>query len=162
VTVAPQAVIDAHASIGDGSFIGSGSYIGPGVVIGKACVIHPHVVIREGCILGDRVVIQPGAVIGSCGVCFSYHKRRRAKKLNQLGNVIIEDDVEIGANTTIDRARFQSTRIGEGTKVDNLVQIAHGVIIGKHSLLIAQTGIAGSTTVGNHVILAGKVAVNGH
>ncbi len=162
VTVAPQAVIDAQASIGAGSFIGSGSYIGPGVVIGKACIIHPHVVIREGCILGDRVVIQPGAVIGSCGFGFTTDKSGMHTKLNQVGNVVIENDVEIGANTTIDRARFQSTRIGEGTKIDNLVQIAHGVVVGKHSLLIAQTGIAGSTQVGNHVILAGQVAVNGH
>lgn len=162
VTVAPRAVIDANASIGDGSFIGSGVFVGPAVSIGKECVIHPNVVIREGCVIGDRVVIQPGAVIGSCGFGFATDKMGRHTKLNQIGNVIIGNDVEIGANTTIDRARFKATIIGDGTKIDNLVQIAHGVVVGKHSMIISQVGIAGSTTIGNHVILAGKVAVNGH
>jgi UDP-3-O-[3-hydroxymyristoyl] glucosamine N-acyltransferase len=162
VSVGPNAVIDAGAVIGEGSFIGSNCYICPAVTIGKQCVIHPNVVIREGCMLGDRIVIQPGAVIGSCGFGFTTDKSGKHTKLNQLGKVIIDNDVEVGANTTIDRARFQATRIGEGTKIDNLVQIAHGVVIGKHSMVIAQTGIAGSTTIGNHVILAAKVGVNGH
>lgn len=162
VTICPHAVIDAKAHIHTGAFIGSNSYIGPHVIVGEHSVIHPNVVIREGCSIGKNVIIQPGAVIGSCGYGYTQDKFGRHTKLNQVGTVQIEDHVEIGANTTIDRARFKATCVGEGTKVDNLVQIAHGVCIGKHSLIIAQTGIAGSATIGNHVILAGKVAVNGH
>jgi UDP-3-O-[3-hydroxymyristoyl] glucosamine N-acyltransferase len=162
VTVGPQAVIDAEVHIGKGSAIGVGSYIGPKTILGEGCLIHPRVVIREGCQLGNRVIIQPGAVIGSCGYGYVADAQGHHQKLNHVGNVVIEDDVEIGANTTIDRARFASTKIGEGTKIDNLVQIGHNVIIGKHCLIVAEVGIAGSTTIGNHVILAGKVAVNGH
>ncbi len=162
VTCGPYVVVDANAHIGKNSFIGCASYIGMDVKIGNECVIHPQVVIREGCIIGNRVVIQPGAIIGSCGFGFTTDKNGCHSKLNQVGTVIIEDDVEIGANTTIDRARFQATTIGEGSKIDNLVQIGHGVIIGKHNFIIAQTGIAGSTETGKHVILAGQVAVNGH
>ena len=162
VTLSPYVVVDANVKIGANSFIGSGSYIGMSVIIGQNCVLHQHVVIREAVVIGNRVVIQPGAVIGSCGFGFTTDKTGKHTKLNQVGTVIIEDDVEIGANTTIDRARFQSTRIGEGTKIDNLVQIGHGVKVGKHNFIISQTGIAGSTETGNHVILAGQVAVNGH
>lgn len=162
VTIGPHAVIDQDVVIGASCFIGSGSILCPKVTVGSACVIHPRVVIREGCRVGNRVTIQPGAIIGSCGFGYTTDKAGVHTKLNQLGTVVIEDDVEIGANTTIDRARFQSTIVGEGTKVDNLVQIAHGVRIGKHCLIIAQTGIAGSTEIGNRVILAGQVAVNGH
>src|SRR6185295_4941230 len=97
---------------------------------GENCTIHANVVIREGCHIGNRVVIQPGAIIGSCGFGFTTDANGVHTKLNQLGNVIVEDDVEIGANTTIDRSRFQSTRIGKGTKIDNLVQIGHGVKLG--------------------------------
>ncbi len=162
VTICPYVVIDGHVSIGKGTYIGAGSTIGADVTIGSECVIYPQVTVREGCKVGNRVVIQPGAVIGSCGYGFTMDKEGRHIKLNQVGICVIEDDVEIGANTTIDRARFKATRVGEGTKIDNLVQIAHGVGIGKHCLIIGQVGIAGSTTLGNHVILAGKVAVNGH
>lgn len=160
--IGPHVVIDGEVVLGNNCHIGAGTSIGPNVKIGNDVTIYPNVVIREGCTIGNRVVIQPGAVIGSCGYGFTTDKKGEHSKLNQLGNVVIDDDVEIGANTTIDRARFKSTRIGQGTKVDNLVQIAHGVVIGKHSLIIAQTGIAGSAQIGNHVILAGKVAVNGH
>ncbi|MBS0635505.1 MAG: UDP-3-O-(3-hydroxymyristoyl)glucosamine N-acyltransferase [Verrucomicrobia bacterium] len=162
VTICPHVVIDGQAVIGNNSFIGAGTSIGADVTIGEECVLYQNVTIREGCTLGARVCIQPGAVIGSCGFGFTQDKQGRHSKLNQVGNCIIDDDVEIGANSTIDRARFKATRIGQGTKIDNLVQIAHGVVIGKHSLIIAQTGIAGSTQIGNHVILAGQVAVNGH
>lgn len=162
VTILPYVVIDGGAKVGKGSYIGAHVSIGPEVEIGEACVIYPHVTVREGCKLGARVVLQPGCVIGSCGYGFTTDRQGRHTKLNQLGNVVIDDDVEIGANTTIDRSRFKSTMVGCGTKIDNLVQIAHGVIIGKHSLIIAQTGIAGSAMIGNHVVLAGKVAVNGH
>lgn len=162
VTICPFVVIDGRVVIGQGTSIGPHTSIGPGVQIGESCVVHAHVTIREGCVVGNRVTLQPGAVIGSCGFGYTSDKQGHHCKLNQLGNVVLEDDVEIGANTTIDRARFKSTRIEQGTKVDNLVQIAHGVVIGKHSLIIAQSGIAGSASIGNHVILAGKVAVNGH
>ncbi|HXF29348.1 MAG TPA: UDP-3-O-(3-hydroxymyristoyl)glucosamine N-acyltransferase, partial [Chlamydiales bacterium] len=136
--------------------------IAPKVIIGENCTIHANVVIREGCHIGNRVVIQPGAIIGSCGFGFTTDANGVHTKLNQLGNVIVEDDVEIGANTTIDRSRFQSTRIGKGTKIDNLVQIGHGVKLGPYNLIIGQTGIAGSTETGSHVVLAGQVGVNGH
>lgn len=162
VTLCPHVVVDGGVTIGKGSFIGANSSIGADVVIGQECVIYQNVTIREGCTIGSRVVIQPGAVIGSCGFGFTTDKMGRHTKLNQVGTCVIDDDVEIGANATIDRARFKATKIGQGTKIDNLVQIAHGVVIGKHCLIIAQSGIAGSTTLGNHVILAGKVAVNGH
>ncbi len=161
-TICPYVVIDGGVVIGDNAFIGAGSSIGADVEIGDNATIYQQVTIREGSKLGANVVIQPGAVIGSCGFGFTTDRQGQHTKLNQVGNVIIENDVEIGANTTIDRARFKATKIGQGTKIDNLVQIAHGVVIGKHSLIIAQVGIAGSASIGNHVILAGKVAVNGH
>lgn len=162
VTISPYAVIDENVKIGNRSFIGAGCYIGPNTHIGQDCIVYPHAVIREDCQIEDRVIIQPGAIIGSCGFGYITDKQGKHVKLNQVGNVRIEKDAEIGANTTIDRSRFKSTIIGEGTKIDNLVQIAHGVVIGKHNLIIAQTGIAGSTTTGKYVILAGQVAVAGH
>jgi UDP-3-O-[3-hydroxymyristoyl] glucosamine N-acyltransferase len=162
VNIGPYAVVDQNTSIGDDSCIGSFVYIGPGSQIGKRACIHPHAVIRETCLIGDNVIIQPGAVIGSCGYGYVTDKEGRHHKLDQVGTVVIENDVEVGANTTIDRARFESTKIREGTKIDNLVQIAHNVEIGKYNLIVSQVGIAGSTILGNHVVLGGKVAVNGH
>ncbi len=162
VTIGPHAVVEEGVKIGTGTFIGAGTYIGIDTIIGSFCLIHPHVVIREGCQIGHHVVIQPGAIIGSCGFGYTVDKQGKHIKLNQVGNVIIEDDVEIGANTTIDRARFKSTRIEQGSKIDNLVQLGHSVNIGPHNIIIAQTGIAGSTSTGRHVILAGHVAVAGH
>ncbi|MCE2982926.1 MAG: UDP-3-O-(3-hydroxymyristoyl)glucosamine N-acyltransferase [Parachlamydia sp.] len=162
VQIGPGAVIDEGVIVGENSQVGPGCYIGPYTSIGCNCLIHPRVVIRENCRIGKRVILQPGCVIGSCGFGYFTDKRGNHLKLNQVGNVVIEDDVEIGANTTIDRARFKSTVIGSGTKIDNLVQIAHGVKIGKNCLVVAQTGIAGSTTLGNFVVLAGQVAVAGH
>ena len=162
VTLCPYAVIDAHVHIGKKSFIGSHVYIGPRSRIGSHTTIHPHVVVREDSQIGDNVIIQPGAVIGSCGFGYSTDSTGKQTKLEQMGNVEIANDVEIGANTTIDRARFKSTLIGKGTKIDNLVQIAHNVEVGCHSIIVSQVGIAGSTKIGNHVVLAGKVAVIGH
>lgn len=162
VTIGPHAVIDKNVSIGKETTISAGCYIGPGVVIGMQCFLHPHVTIREFCRLGDRVTLQPGAVVGSCGYGYLQDSKGRHTKLEQLGYVELGDDVEVGANTTIDRARFKKTSIGRGTKIDNQVQIAHGVKIGEHSLIISQTGIAGSTTLGNHVIIAGQVGIAGH
>jgi UDP-3-O-[3-hydroxymyristoyl] glucosamine N-acyltransferase len=162
VTIGPHAVIDEGVKIGARTFIGAGVYIGPDTTIGSDCLIHPRVVIREGCQIGQRVIIQPGAVIGSCGFGYTTDKQGRHVKLNQVGNVIIEDDVEIGANTTIDRSRFKSTTVGQGSKLDNLVQLGHSVVLGAHNIIVAQTGIAGSTMTGRYVVLAGQVAVAGH
>lgn len=162
VSIGPYSVIDENVKIGAGTFIGAHVYVGPETVIGEACLIHPHVVIREECLIGRNVVIQPGAVIGSCGFGYTTNKEGKHIKLNQIGNVVLEDDVEIGANTTIDRARFKNTKVGPGTKIDNLVQIGHGVNLGSDNIIVAQTGIAGSTSTGKYVVLAGQVAVAGH
>lgn len=162
ITVGPYAVIDEGVVIGTKTFIGTGVYVGPNTSIGSSCFIHPHAVIREECQIGNRVIIQPGAVIGSCGFGYTTNEQGKHIKLNQVGNVIIEDDVEIGANTTIDRGRFKSTKVSQGSKIDNLVQLGHGAIIGPHNIIVAQTGIAGSTSTGRYVVLAGQVAVAGH
>lgn len=162
VTIGPHAVLDAHVSIGDNTSIGAGCYIGPHSVIGANTLLHPRVTIRERCSIGNRVILQPGVVIGSCGYGYTQNAKGQHTKLKQLGDVIVEDDVEIGANSTVDRARFKTTRIGRGTKIDNLVQIGHGVEIGECNLIIAQTGIAGSTKTGKYVIIAGQVAIAGH
>jgi UDP-3-O-[3-hydroxymyristoyl] glucosamine N-acyltransferase len=119
-------------------------------------------VIRERCRLGNRVILQSGAIIGSCGFGYITDKNGCHQKLEQVGIVILEDDVEIGANTTIDRARFKATVVRKGTKIDNLVQIAHNVEVGEHNIIAAQTGIAGSAQTGHHVMLGGQVGVLGH
>ena len=155
------AVIMAGARIGDGSDIGSNSVIHDHAVIGQDCRIMANATIRERCILGDRVVLQPGAVIGSDGYGYEFSDGRHVK-IDQVGIVEIGDDVEIGANTTIDRARFGKTSIGEGTKIDNLVQIGHNCIIGKHCLIVALTGISGSSRLEDYVTVAGQVGVVGH
>jgi len=161
VSIQPHAVIEAGAKIGDDTIIGAGSYIGHEAVIGSACLIYPRVMIRERTRVGLRVIIHSGAVIGADGFGFEVVDGRQ-KKLQQLGFVQIDDDVEIGANTTIDRARFGRTWIQEGVKIDNLVQIAHNVVIGKNSVIVAQTGISGSTRVGERVTMAGQVGIVGH
>jgi UDP-3-O-[3-hydroxymyristoyl] glucosamine N-acyltransferase len=162
VQIGPYAVIDQEVTIGDGTLIGPHVYIGPGVVIGAHCHFHPHVTVRENCTIGNRVILQPGAVIGSCGFGYITDAKGHHTKLEQLGTVIIEDDVEIGANTTIDRARFKSTRIRRGTKIDNLVQIGHNVDIGQDNIIVSQTGIAGSAKTGKNVVFGGQAGVVGH
>lgn len=162
VVIGPYVVIDQKVKIGKDTTIGAHCYIGPETEIGEGCKIHPRVTIREGCEIGNRVILQPGVVIGSCGFGFVTSPQGEHTKLEQIGNVVVEDDVEIGANTTVDRSRFKSTRIGKGTKIDNLVMIGHGVEIGKHVLLVAQTGVAGSTSIGDHCTIAGQVAIAGH
>ena len=163
VAVGPFAVIETDASIGDGSEIGAQVYIGANVRIGRGCKIYPGVVIRENCALGERVIVQPGAVIGGDGYGFATDRKTgRHHKIPQLGNVVIEDDVEIQANTTIDRGTTGSTVIGVGSKIDNLVQIGHNVQVGRDCLLVSQVGVAGSCTVGNHVVLGGQVGIAGH
>jgi len=161
VSIQPLAVIDAGARIGDGTIIGAGSYIGHETVIGSGCRIYPNVTIRERSRIGSRVIIHSGAVIGADGFGFEMVDGRQ-QKIQQLGIVQIDDDVEIGANTTVDRARFGRTWIQQGVKIDNLVQIAHNVVIGKNSVIVAQTGISGSTRVGERVTMAGQVGIVGH
>lgn len=161
VRIDPGAVIEEGCHIGDGTMVGAGCLIGRGVTIGNDCHLHPGAVVREGCRLGHRVILQPGAVVGSDG--FGYRLvEGRHEKVPQVGVVEIEDDVEVGANSCIDRARFGKTVIGEGTKIDNLVQVAHNVTVGKHCLLVAQSGVAGSTSLGNYVTIAAQSGVAGH
>lgn len=162
VQIGPYTVIDANTTIGEGTHIAPHVFIGAGVTIGADCCLYSNVVIREGCELGNRITIQPGAVIGSSGFGFYTNKMGKHSHLAQLGKVVIEDDVSIGANTTIDRARFKITRIGRGTKIDNLVQIAHQVELGEDNLIVAQVGIAGSTKTGKHVVMGGQAGVAGH
>lgn len=159
--VHPGAVVMAGAIVGDGSILGPNSVVGTDAVVGKDCHLMANSAIRERCVLGDRVILQPGAVIGSDGYGYEFSGGRHVK-IEQVGIVEIGDDVEIGANTTIDRARFGKTIIGEGTKIDNLVQIGHNCVIGKHCLIVALTGIAGSTKLGNYVTVAGQVGTVGH
>lgn len=155
------AVVESGAKVGSQTVIGANVYVGHNAVIGSHCHIYPNVTIRENSLLGNRVVIHSGTVIGSDG--FGYETQGgKHLKIPQIGIVQIDDDVEIGANTTIDRARFGRTWIQEGTKIDNLVQIAHNVVVGKHSILVSQVGISGSTRLGNYVTLAGQVGVVGH
>lgn len=161
VSIQPHAVIEAAVNIGDETVIGAGSYIGHESVIGPSCLVYPNVTIRERTRIGARVIIHSGAVIGADGFGFELVENRH-QKIPQLGIVQIDDDVEIGANTTIDRARFGRTWIQQGVKIDNLVQVAHNVVIGKHSIIAAQTGISGSTRVGERVTMAGQVGIVGH
>jgi UDP-3-O-[3-hydroxymyristoyl] glucosamine N-acyltransferase len=161
VCVHPGAVVMAGASIGDGTEISANAVIQEDAKIGKDCHIGANVSIRERCVLGDRVTIQPGAVIGSDGYGYELSEGRHVK-IDQVGIVEIHDDVEIGANTTIDRARFGKTVIGEGTKIDNLCQIAHNVIIGKHCLIVSQSGLAGSCKIEDNVTVAAQSGIAGH
>jgi len=161
VGIGPHVVIEEGVQVGDGTQIGAGSYLGRDVRIGSNCVLHPRVYVGERCLLGNRVVLHPGAVVGADG--FGYEmKDGRHHKVPQLGYVQIDDDAEIGANTTIDRGRFARTHIGEGAKIDNLVMIAHNCVVGPHSVIVAQSGLSGSTTTGHHVTIAGHVGTVGH
>ncbi|MBI3377882.1 MAG: UDP-3-O-(3-hydroxymyristoyl)glucosamine N-acyltransferase [Nitrospirae bacterium] len=161
VSVYPLAFVSDRASIGSKTVIYPGVFIGENSSIGDECIIYPNVTIRENVKIGNRVIIHSGAVIGSDGFGYVMEKGIHYK-IPQVGGVIIGDDVEIGANVTIDRATTGNTIIGSGTKIDNLVQIAHNVKIGANSIVIAQVGIAGSTEIGNYVILGGQVGVADH
>jgi UDP-3-O-[3-hydroxymyristoyl] glucosamine N-acyltransferase len=161
VSIQPKAVIAPGVSIGGNTVIGAGCYIGHETVIGEDSLIYPNVTIRERTIVGARVIIHSGAVIGADGFGFEMVDGRYVK-IPQLGFVQIDDDVEIGANSTVDRGRFGRTWIQKGAKIDNLVQIAHNVVIGEHTVLAAQVGIAGSTRVGKYVVMAGQVGLVGH
>jgi UDP-3-O-[3-hydroxymyristoyl] glucosamine N-acyltransferase len=160
VRVDPGAVIGPHAEIGSGSLIGAHSVIGQHVKIGRDCSIAANVTVSHA-YLGNRVILHPGVRIGQDGFGFAMGPQGHLK-VPQVGRVIIQDDVEIGANSTVDRGASRDTVIGEGTKIDNLVQIAHNVVIGRHCVIVAQVGIAGSTTIEDYVALGGQVAVKGH
>lgn len=159
--VGPLCVIEADAEVGPDTWLEAGVLIGRAVRVGAKSWCGPGVRILARCEIGDRVRLHPGVVIGSDG--FGYETTDgRHEKLPQVGNVIVRDDVEIGANTTVDRARFSSTVIGEGTKIDNLVQVAHNVLIGRHCIICAQVGLSGSTTIEDYVVIAGQAGTAGH
>ena len=161
VAIMPYVVIADGASVGDNTVIYPHTYVGEGATIGVDSILYPNVTIREHCQVGSRVIIHSGAVIGSDGFGFVTEGGRHIK-VPQVGNVVLEDDVEIGAQVAIDRATTTSTIVGKGTKIDNLVHLAHNVEVGSHCFLVAQTGIAGSTKIGNHCIFAGQSGSAGH
>ena len=160
-TVFPFVYVGRKVTVGRRTVLHPGVFLGDGVQIGEDCTLYPQVTVCEGCLVGNRVILHPGAVIGSDGFGYAGRGKDRIKVL-QLGNVEVGDDVEIGANTTVDRATLGRTFIGRGVKIDNLVQIGHNVVIGEHSLVIAQAGIAGSSRIGKDVILAGQTGVADH
>ena len=160
-SIGPLCVVSSGAEIEAGAVLDAQVFVGANVRIGRGCRIFPHVTLREGTQLGARVTVHAGAVIGADG--FGYAREgARYVKIPQVGRVVLEDDVEIGANVTIDRATLGATRIGRGTKIDNLVQIAHNVQIGEDTVIVAQVGIAGSSQIGSRVTLAGQVGVVDH
>ena len=159
--VGPLCVIGEGAVVAAGAVLEARCYVGARASVGTDCWLKPGVVVGDYCVLGARCRIQSGAVIGSDG--FGYEPvNGEIRRIPQIGNVVLEDDVEVGANSTLDRARFSQTVVGRGTKIDNLVQIAHNVRIGRQCLITAQVGIAGSTTLGDHCVLGGQSGVAGH
>ena len=157
-TIGPLAVVEADAVVGEGSWVMAGAYIGQRVTIGRACRLMPHSVVMEGCQLGDRVWLQPGAVIGADG--FGHHPGPEGIiRVPQLGLAVLEDDVEVGANACVDRAALYETRVGRGSRLDNLVQVAHGVRVGAECMLAAFAGVAGGARLGDRVVMAGRTAV---
>ena len=161
VSIQPYAVLEAGVRVGAGTVIGAHCFLGQEAEVGSGCLLHPRVTVAQRCRIGDRVILHSGCVVGSDGFGFEMLDGQHVK-IPQVGNVVIEDDVEIGANATLDRARFGRTRVGKGTKIDNLVQVAHNVEIGRNCLIVSQVGISGSTRLGDHVVLAGQVGVVGH
>jgi len=165
--VHPDAMVHAGAVVMAGAKVGKGSEIGPNVVVGvdaqvgEDCILMANSTLRERCTLGDRVILQPGAVVGSDGFGYELNEGKHVK-IEQVGIVEVQQDVEIGANSTIDRARFGKTVIGEGSKIDNLVQIGHNCVIGKHCLIVSHVGISGSTIIGDYVTFAGQSGAAGH
>jgi len=172
--IAASAIIGADVSIGAFAVVGEDAVIGdecvifplvsiyPGVEIGRECILHSQTVLREGVRIGDRVIVHGGVVIGTDGFGYVRNEDGSHRKIPQKGGVIIEDDVEVGANCAIDRATLGNTIVGKGTKIDNLVQIGHNVSVGRHTILISQVGIAGSSSVGDNVILSGQVGIADH
>ncbi len=160
-TVGPLCVVESGAEVGERAHLQANVFIGRNARIGADCWLMPGTIVATECVLGQRVRLQPGAVVGSDGFGYEFIQGRHAK-IPQVGTVIIGDDVEIGANTTLDRARFSRTEVGVGTKIDNLVQVGHNVIIGKHCIICAQVGISGSTTLEDYVVLGGQAGLVGH
>lgn len=163
--IGPGVVVGSHASIGAGSVIHPGCIIGPGVRIGRNCLLHPRVVVQHGCQVGDRVILHPGCVIGGDGFGLAWEKDDSGghwSKVPQVGRVILEDDVEIGANSTIDRGALDDTVIEQGAKLDNLIQVAHNCRIGRHTAIAACVGIAGSTKIGARCQIGGAAMIIGH
>ncbi|HXQ82384.1 MAG TPA: UDP-3-O-(3-hydroxymyristoyl)glucosamine N-acyltransferase [Opitutaceae bacterium] len=160
-TVGPLCVVEPGAAVGERAHLQAHVFVGRGARVGEDSWLMPGVVVSAECTLGKRVRLHPGVVIGSDGFGYEFVSGRH-EKVPQVGAVLIADDVEIGANTTIDRARFGLTVVGEGTKIDNLVQVGHNVVIGRHCLLCAQVGIAGSTTLEDYVVLGGQAGLAGH
>jgi len=154
-------VIERGARIGDRAVLMAGCYVGALAAIGDESFLYPHVTVREECLVGKRCILHSGVVIGADGFGFAFDAGRY-HKVPQVGNVILGDDVEVGANTTIDRATTDSTRIGDGTKIDNLVQIGHNVVTGKHCIIVSQVGISGSTVLEDYVTLGGQAGIIGH
>ncbi len=167
VYLPPDVAVGPFAVIGEGSMIGRRTYIHAGVIVGSHCrlgedvVLHPNVVLYDGCVVGDRAIVHANSVIGADGFGYRLVQGKHVK-VPQLGIVEIAEDVEIGACTTIDRATFGATRIGQGTKIDNLVMVGHNCQIGRHNLFVSQVGIAGSVTTGDYVVMAGQVGIADH
>jgi UDP-3-O-[3-hydroxymyristoyl] glucosamine N-acyltransferase len=162
VSVGAYTVIGDHAVIGDSTKIAAGCIIGNYTQVGSDCVLYPNVVVYHQCQIGNRIILHAGVVIGSDGFGFAPKTDGTYEKIPQLGIVVIEDDVEIGANTTVDRATMGDTRIHRGAKIDNLVQIAHNVVVGENTVIAAQTGISGSSKIGKNCMIAGQVGIAGH
>jgi UDP-3-O-[3-hydroxymyristoyl] glucosamine N-acyltransferase len=162
VSIGAFAVVEAGAEIGAGTTLFPQTYVGHAAKLGQDCLLYPFASVRERCVLGDRVILHNGAGIGTEGFGYLVDAKGVRTKIPQTGIAVLEDDVEIGANATVDRARFGETRVGKGTKVDNLVMIAHNCVIGEHSVLCSQVGMAGTTTLGKRVICAGQVGLAGH
>ena len=160
-TIGPLCVIESGAVVGERTHCQAQVFVGRGARIGEDCWLMPHVTIAAECVVKNRVRLHAGVVVGSDGFGYEFVQGRH-EKVPQVGRVVIDDDVEIGANATIDRARFSETVVGEGTKIDNLVQIAHNVVIGKHCLICSQVGISGSTTIEDYVVLGGQAGLAGH
>jgi UDP-3-O-[3-hydroxymyristoyl] glucosamine N-acyltransferase len=161
-TVRAGAVVEAGAVVGAGSVLMPGSYVGQRARLGSRVLLHPGARVLERCVLGDRVILHANSVVGSDGFGYAPDAEGHRMKIPQVGIVVLEDDVEIGACTTIDRATFGETRVGRGTKIDNLVQIAHNVVVGEDCVVVSQSGIAGSTRLGKRVIMGAQTGVVGH
>ncbi len=160
-TVGPLCVVEAEAVVGERSHLQAQVYVGRAARIGDDCWLMPGVTLAAECVLKNRVRLQPGVIVGADGFGYEFIAGKH-EKVPQVGNVVIEDDVEIGANSTLDRARFSRTVVGEGTKIDNLVQVAHNCTIGRHVILCAQVGISGSTTISDYAVLGGQAGIGGH
>jgi UDP-3-O-[3-hydroxymyristoyl] glucosamine N-acyltransferase len=162
VHVGPHAVVGAGAEVGEGTQVLAGAVVGAGARVGRGCVLHPRVVLYEGVSLGDRVVLHAGVVVGADGFGYVRDEAGEYHKFPQVGTVVIEDDVELGAGTCVDRAALGVTRVGRGTKIDNLVQVGHNVEIGERVVIAAQTGISGSTVIESDAVIGGQVGMGDH